>query len=121
MSRDLDVGVAIEAVPTVRDADGLALSSRNRRLSAAGRAAAGALPRALAAGAAVAGRGPEAVRAAALAVLEDAPGVMLDYLALVDPETFAEVDGRHVGPTLVLVAALVEGTRLIDNTGLRCG
>ena len=46
---------------------------------------------------------------------------MLDYLALVDPETFAEVGDAHVGPVLVLVAGLVEGTRLIDNATVACG
>ena len=121
MSGDLDLRVAVEPVETVRADDGLALSSRNGRLSDEGRRAATALPRALAAGASVPATGPTAVRAAALTVLDAEPGVMLDYLALVDPDTFAEVDDTHAGPTLVLVAGLVEGTRLIDNAMVSCG
>ena len=113
MVADLDLGVTIAPVPTVRDEDGLAMSSRNKYLSAAERATALALPRALHAGARAAGAGPDAVLAAARRVLSLAPGVAVDYLSLVDPATFAPYPGR--GPALLAVAARVGTTRLIDN------
>jgi pantoate--beta-alanine ligase len=129
MVTDLDLGVSIRSVPTVRDPDGLALSSRNRYLSAADRAAALALPRALLAGAAVAGdpaaTGAEVLRAAR-AVLEAGPGLGaagpgldVDYLALVDPVTFADASGP--GPAVLAVAARVGSTRLIDNVRVELG
>jgi pantoate--beta-alanine ligase len=125
MAADLDLGVKIVAEPIVRDPDGLAVSSRNVYLSAAERSAALGLSRALAAGAAVAAAGPAAVRAAARAVLDQAaagdPPLALDYLALVDPVTFAEAgDGDH-GPALLLVAAWAGTTRLIDNAQVALG
>jgi pantoate--beta-alanine ligase len=113
MVSDLDLGVAIEPVPTVRDEDGLAMSSRNRYLSAAEREDALALPRALRAGALAAWAGPGAVLAAARQVLSDASGVTVDYLSLADPATFAPYPGR--GPAVLAVAARVGATRLIDN------
>jgi pantoate--beta-alanine ligase len=110
MVRDLDLDVDIVGVPTVREADGLALSSRNRYLSTAERERALALPRALRAGAATAPRGPQAVLAAAKEHLDDQ--VDLDYLALRDDELGPAPD--H-GPARLLVAARVGTTRLIDN------
>ncbi len=88
MVADLDVGVEVLGVPTVREADGLAMSSRNAYLAPDERAAALALSRALAAGraAAEAGAGPEAVHRAAADVLAAEPRVVPDYLALTDPE-----------------------------------
>jgi pantoate--beta-alanine ligase len=122
MVRDLDVPVEVVGVPTVRDADGLALSSRNAYLSAAERERALALHRALAAGEAVAADGgtPDAVRAAAWSVL-DAAGVDTDYVALVDAGDFADVTTRGAdGTTAVLaLAAQVGATRLIDNSDVR--
>lgn len=112
---DLDVPARIEAVPIVRDADGLALSSRNIYLSDDDRRAALALSRAMAAGELAASEGASAVRLAALAELGD---VQLDYLALVDPGTLLETDDAHEGPALLLVAARFGSTRLIDNTPL---
>lgn len=119
MVRDLDVDVQVVGVPTVRDTDGLALSSRNAYLSADQRPRALGLSRALAAGieAAAAGADPATVRAAARAAL-DAAGVDTDYVALVDPSTFDEVtvaDGRVV----LAVAGTVGTTRLIDNADVR--
>jgi pantoate--beta-alanine ligase len=119
MAADFGLGVRIEAVPIVRDQDGLAVSSRNVYLSPRERSTALALSRALRAGTAEAGSGAYAVLAAARAVLGNAaaarPPLMLDYLALVDPATFTAVGDRHDGPALLLVAARVGATRLIDN------
>lgn len=124
MVRDLDVPVEVVGAPTVRDADGLALSSRNAYLSLTERQQALALSRALAAGraAAEAGGAPDAVVAAARAVLDDA-AVGTDYVALVDPVTFEDVTGPAAdlaGRTAVLaLAATVGATRLIDNSDVR--
>ncbi len=115
MVADLCMGIEVVGGETVRDEDGLALSSRNRYLSAAERVAARALPAALTAGAAAGPRGADAVRRAALAVLEAADGVDLDYLALTDPEL---AEPPAAGPARLLVAARVGATRLIDNVAL---
>ncbi|BFU41958.1 pantoate--beta-alanine ligase [Krasilnikovia sp. MM14-A1004] len=114
MVRDLDLGADIRGVPTVREPDGLALSSRNRYLSAEQRAAALALSRALRAGAAHTDAG--AALAAAAAILADSTGVQVDYLALTDPELGPAP--AH-GPARLLVAARVGTTRLIDNVPLQ--
>jgi len=115
MVTDLNLDVVIEPVPTVRDADGLAISSRNRYLSAADRAVALALPRALRAGRAEAAGGPDAVLAAARDVLRAEPALAVDYVALVDPGTFGPAGA---GPALLVAAARAGGTRLIDNMAL---
>lgn len=115
MVRDLDVPVAVLGVPTVREADGLALSSRNRFLQPGERQDALALSRALDAAAASADRGVEAMLAAAQGVLQGDSGVQLDYLAIVDPRTFTSAGEQHHGPVQVLVAARVGTVRLIDN------
>jgi pantoate--beta-alanine ligase len=125
MVTDLDLGVDIAAARLHRDPDGLATSSRNGYLSAVERLSALSLYRALAAGAAAAGQGATAVVSAAMAVLDAAataaPPVQLDYLVLADPDTFAEVGPGHRGPALLLVAARVGSTRLIDNVALEIG
>jgi pantoate--beta-alanine ligase len=167
MVRDLNFGVEIVAVPTVREEDGLALSSRNRYLSPRERRTALALSRALFAGrdrhaaqealrararevpctparaealsalgesraaadaAAVAKASPgaaSAVRAAARRVLDEAarfdPPLELDYLALVDPSDFTEIDDDFTGEAILAVAARVGTTRLIDNIPLTFG
>ncbi len=122
MAADLNMPVEIVGAPTLRDPDGLATSSRNVYLSGAERASALSLSRALEAGRAAASAGPDAVRAAARAVLDDAAGaeppVELDYLALVDPATFADVPADHAGEAVLAVAARVGATRLIDNVSL---
>ena len=115
MITDLDLPVAVEVVPTVREADGLARSSRNRYLAEADRSRALALSAALTAAGAAADHGVDDALAAARAVLGAVDGIELDYLVAVDPATFQPVDDRYRGPALVLVAARVGGTRLIDN------
>ncbi|MBW8799962.1 MAG: pantoate--beta-alanine ligase [Streptomyces sp.] len=167
MVRDLNFGIEIVGVPTVREADGLALSSRNRYLSADDRRTALTLSRALFAGRdrhaaqealraralevpstraraealsaigesraaadahAVAKAVPNAaaaVRAAARQVLDEAvhydPPLELDYLALVDPSDFTEIDDDFIGEAVLVVAARVGTTRLIDNLPLTFG
>jgi pantoate--beta-alanine ligase len=113
MAQDLSVPVEVAGVPTVREPDGLALSSRNRYLDAAGRRAALALSAALNAGAAAAaaGLGPDAALAAARARFAEG-SADLDYLVLTDPELGP---APATGPARLLVAARVGATRLIDN------
>lgn len=121
MATDLNFPVEIVGVPTVREGDGLALSSRNRYLSDADRASALALSRALFAGRDAVRAGPDAVRAAARTVLERADGLAVDYLALVDPKDFTAAPPGHTGPAILAVAAKVGTTRLIDNIPLEFG
>ncbi|QHC65626.1 pantoate--beta-alanine ligase [Rathayibacter sp. VKM Ac-2759] len=115
MVRDLDLPVVIEAVETVREEDGLALSSRNRYLDARERRAARTVPLVLEAAASAADRGVDSVIAAAQSAAMGEPLVKLDYLAVADPTTFLPVDDDYRGPALVLVAAVVGSTRLLDN------
>ncbi|MFE1102946.1 pantoate--beta-alanine ligase [Nocardiopsis alba] len=119
---DLNLPVEIVGAPTLRDPDGLASSSRNVYLDDAERASALSLSRALRAGADAADAGADAVRAAARAVLDEAsratPPVEPDYLALVDPATFAEAPADHRGAAVLAVAARVGATRLIDNVSV---
>lgn len=117
MVTDLDVPVQIVTVPTVREPDGLALSSRNRHLSPADRVAALAISRALRAGeeAAAGGAAAPAVWATAGKVLADEPAVDLDYVALVDPIRLVDLTADASGPALLAVAGRVGSTRLIDN------
>jgi len=125
MAGDLCLPVEIAGVPTVRARDGLAVSSRNAYLSPAERSTALSLFRALTAGRQAAGAGPDAVLAAAQLVLDEAAGadppLALDYLALADPDTFTPVKPGFAGDALLLVAARVGATRLIDNTPLTLG
>jgi pantoate--beta-alanine ligase len=114
MVRDLDFPVEIVAVPTVREDGGLALSSRNTYLSEGDRLAARSLNRALQAGVGAAGEGAAATLAAAAAELETEPAVSVDYLSLVDDETWEDA-GPGTTRARLLVAARVGTTRLIDN------
>ena len=116
MSKDLDDGVRVTGVPTVREADGLALSSRNVYLSPDDRQRALALSRALAAGRDAAAGGAEAVVTAARAVLDAEPGIDVDYLALRGADLEPEPSG---GAARLLVAARVGTTRLIDNLAVQ--
>ena len=114
--RDLDIPVTIEVCPTVREPDGLAMSSRNVHLSPADRVRAAALHRALAAArdAVVAGeRDPRAARERALAELARA-GIEPEYIELVSADTLAPLE-RIDDRALAVLAAPVGGTRLIDN------
>jgi pantoate--beta-alanine ligase len=120
MAADLSLPVEVVACPTVREPDGVAMSSRNARLGPAERRAAAALPRALRAGrAAIDGgeRDAARVRAAMLAVLEADRLVEPDYAEVVDPRTLR---ARSVveGEARLLVAATVGPVRLIDNEGV---
>ncbi|MGB6051967.1 MAG: pantoate--beta-alanine ligase, partial [Rhodococcus sp. (in: high G+C Gram-positive bacteria)] len=118
MVRDLNFEVKIFGVPTVREQDGLALSSRNRYLDPHQRDAATALSAALVAGAHAAAGGAEQILSTARGVLDAVPDVEVDYL---------ELRGVDLGPPpergdgRLLVAARVGTTRLIDNVGVAVG
>ncbi|MEK7408887.1 MAG: pantoate--beta-alanine ligase [Acidobacteriota bacterium] len=117
MVRDLDVPVEIVPVATVREPDGLALSSRNQRLSAAERRVAPALYQVLQrAGERIAAgvTDVQAVKMEALAAIEGLPGLRVEYLEFVDPEDMQPVE-RIAGPVRVMAAVWVGATRLIDN------
>jgi pantoate--beta-alanine ligase len=118
MVRDLNIPVKVEVIETVREADGVAMSSRNRYLGPSERSAARALSRALEAAQSASDRGIDSVLAAAQSVLMDEKLVTLDYLKVVDPTTFLPVDDGFRGPARVLVAAKVGPARLIDNDSL---
>ncbi|GGQ43348.1 pantoate--beta-alanine ligase [Couchioplanes azureus] len=116
MVTDLEIGAEIVGVPTVREPDGLAMSSRNRYLSAEQREAALALSHALREGALQ--DDGRRILEAARKILDDEPGVQVDYLALTDPLLGP---APTTGPARLLVAAKVGTTRLIDNVPLLLG
>jgi len=111
--------ISIRRVPTVRDADGLALSSRNVRLSPAGRTAAAAIPRALDAAHDALTRGASTVaqvRAAALHLLSQHSELTLEYLDLADPVTLeALLESAAVNEALLMIAVAVDDVRLLDE------
>jgi pantoate--beta-alanine ligase len=119
MVAELNMDLDIDAVPTAREADGLAASSRNSYLSDAERMTARSLSRALLAGEMAAGSGRLAALSAAtkeLAVAAVAdPPLAIDYLEIVDPATFGPVGPAYEGQAIMLVAGTVGKTRLIDN------
>jgi pantoate--beta-alanine ligase len=125
MARDLDLTRphvdAIIGVPTVREADGLAMSSRNRYLSPEERAAAAELPRAMqAAVAAITGGAPVADVLAGLEAQIIAGGfASVDYAVLADSTSLAPLPALGKVPARLLVAARIGGTRLIDNMAVR--
>lgn len=115
MVRDLEMPYEIVAVPTVREPDGLALSSRNRYLGGDERSAALAFSRSLFAGVEAAPRGMRAVLEAGRTVLDDAHGIDVDYFELRDPELGP---APAAGEARLLVAGRVGATRLIDNAAV---
>lgn len=121
MVRDLDFAVDVVAVPTVREPDGLAMSSRNAYLTALDREVALTLPRALRAGMHHAEEGASAIRRAARDVLVREPLCRADYLVLADPDTLDDVPEWFRGRALLAVAARVGTTRLIDNVLVMVG
>ncbi len=121
MVRDLNFALELIVCPTVRDSDGLALSSRNRYLNRDERRQALVLSRALGRVRQMVETGehaPQKLIAEGLRILEQEPAVRLDYFAIVDPDTLIEVPDVRSG-TLVAVAAFVGNTRLIDNVLLQ--
>ena len=120
MTRDLNLPIAIVGMPTVREADGLAVSSRNQYLSDGERKVAPVLFRALQAAVKIAAGGekdPTKVREAAVQVLNETPVVTIEYVEIVDPDEILPV--RTVGPRARIAAAVWLGqTRLIDNVSL---
>jgi pantoate--beta-alanine ligase len=103
--------------PIIREEDGLAMSSRNRYLSSDERELAQKISRALRAAETASGT-PEARVRAAEQVMATAPAVRLDYVALVNPATFEPIEAGFVGRALLIVAAKVGNTRLIDNLSI---
>ena len=117
MTADLDFGIEVVGVPTVREPDGMALSSRNRRLGPDDREAARCVPRALEAAADSVRAGEQsatAVVARAAAVIAAERRARLEYAEVRDPETLAEV-AEVAGPSLLALAVWVGSVRLIDN------
>jgi pantoate--beta-alanine ligase len=121
MVSDTNLDIAIESVPTARDADGLATSSRNGYLTAAERALALTMPRALRAGQRAASGGVQAVLTAAQETLLGEPALGVDYVAVVDPYTFAPVRPGRAGPAVMVAAVTAGTTRLIDNVPVLLG
>jgi pantoate--beta-alanine ligase len=121
MARDLDFPVQIVSVPTVREPDGLAMSSRNTYLTTSDRQVALCLSKALYAGADAASEGPSAIRRAAREVLVREPLALVDYLVLVHPSTLEDVPEWYRGEALLAVAGRVGTTRLIDNLPVAVG
>lgn len=117
MVRDLDLPIRVLAVPTAREPDGLARSSRNAYLDPGARTAALVVPSAVRAGVAAASEGPDAVRDAACGVLAQA-GAVVDYVAVTDPELGPP---PATGPGRLLLAVRIGGVRLLDNAALDLG
>jgi len=120
MVRDMDLPVRVLGAPTVREPDGLALSSRNRYLSPEQRVIAVKLSRALSEGVGAAPGGFQAVLDAARGYLAGEPGIDLDYVALVDDTTWDDADETTTAGRL-LVAGRLGTTRLIDNMSVDLG
>ncbi len=120
LNADLDLGAEVVALPTVRDADGLALSSRNAYLSADGRRSALALSRALRLAEALYADGARDagfIRRRMARLLANEPSLSVDYVSVADATTLEELE-RIDRPALASLAARVEGVRLIDNVEL---
>ena len=120
MARDLAIGTQVLACPTVREADGLALSSRNVHLTPEERRAAAVLHRALLAARSAWERGErsgDALRAAMRAELDREPLAAVEYVSIADGSTLAELNAVH-GPALASLVVRFGTTRLIDNEPL---
>ncbi len=118
MALDLALPTEVVALDTIREPDGLALSSRNARLSPAGRAAAPVIRRALLAGVACVGDGERdaaAIRSSMAAILATEPLAEPDYVSVADPETLEELATIGDAGALLSMAVRIEGVRLIDN------
>jgi pantoate--beta-alanine ligase len=107
----------VVGAPIIREQDGLAMSSRNRYLNEDERGMAQKISRALRAAEVLVGS-PAARLTAAEQVMATAPAVRLDYVALVDPATFEPIEDGFVGRALLIMAARVGNTRLIDNLSI---
>jgi pantoate--beta-alanine ligase len=121
MTRDLNFPVKIVVSPTVREKDGLAMSSRNRYLSVEERKASRVLFRALKKGRERIGGGerdPAAVRDAMAVLIQEEPRARIDYIAVAHPETLLEPE-RIAGPVVLLLAVRIGKTRLIDNLTIK--
>ena len=121
MVADLNLPIGIVGVPTVREADGLALSSRNKYLNPVERKAAPALHRCLQEAVKQIGSGerdPSAIRRAALHVLAESPLIRVEYFEIVDPDELQPVSTID-GPVRVAAAIWIGSTRLIDNVSAR--
>jgi pantoate--beta-alanine ligase len=114
LNADLNLGARIVLCPTVREADGLALSSRNAALNADERRAATVLFRALSAAVGMGIGDAEPIRRRMREIIETEPLAELDYVSIGDPQTLGELD-TVTGPSLALVAVRIGKTRLIDN------
>ena len=122
MVTDLNMGICIHGVPIVREASGLAMSSRNRYLSEEEHEVALGLSAALTAGAHASESGANAVLAAARSVLAAVDGLDVDYLELRRASDLGEIGkGKAAGDARLLIAARVGTTRLIDNAGILLG
>lgn len=121
MIRDLFFDVEVVTVETVRQDDGVPVSTRVGMLEPQDLAAASRLPAALDAAASNADRGVDACIAAAQSALMGEPRIRLEYLSVVDPETFLPFDENARGPALALIAASVGGHRFIDNAEVYIG
>jgi pantoate--beta-alanine ligase len=117
MVKGLDMDVEVVALPTVREGDGLAMSSRNSYLSADDRRKATAIHRALASAERLIKTGvkaPAELKHVMRSVLDEERGIVVDYIEIADPETLAPLSSAKDGMVL-LVAVRIGGTRLIDN------
>jgi len=117
MARDLALPTEVVPCDTVREPDGVAMSSRNARLTESGRAAAPVIHRALRAGEArvrAGERDAAAVRAAVHDILATEPAVTVEYVSVADPDSLGEL-GAVAGRALLSLAVRIDGVRLIDN------
>ncbi|MBM3933854.1 MAG: pantoate--beta-alanine ligase [SAR202 cluster bacterium] len=115
LNADLNLGVDIVICPTVREPDGLAMSSRNRYLNPQERAAAPVLFRSLRFASELGISDAEEVRRRMRALIEQEPLAKIDYVSIADPDTLEELDRLDGRPALVSLAVRIGKTRLIDN------